>query len=272
MTKLIDTHAHLQFKAYDSDRAEVIKRNLKELAAIINVGADLDSSENAVKLTEKYDQLYASVGIHPHHAEKYYQTRQYLSKLEKLIDQPKVVAVGEIGLDLHEYKPLRVLRSDELQNSPPPNLEKQRQVFHRQVSLALKFKNPIIFHCRDAYDGLYEEIKQYKGRVFGVVHCFMGSWQQAEKFLNLGLYISFTGNITYKGNDALLEIAKKVPEDKLLVETDAPYLSPEGRRGMRNEPLYVKMVAETFALLKGWGLPKVAEKTTQNAQQLFKIS
>jgi len=269
--KLIDTHAHLQFKAYDPDREEVIKRSLKELAAIINVGADLDSSENAVKLTKQYDRLYNAVGIHPHHAEKYYKTGEYLTKLEKLINQPQVVAVGEIGLDLHHYKSLRVLSSDELENSPPPDLEKQREIFHHQVSLALKLSKPVIFHCRDAYDELYQEIKQYQGKVSGVVHCFMGNWEQAEGFLDLGLYISFTGNITYKGNDYLREIARKVPDDRILTETDAPYLSPQERRGMRNEPMYVKMVAESLENVKSWSLTKVIETTNKNAQQLFKI-
>jgi len=258
--KLTDTHAHLQFKAYDPDREEVIKRNLKELSAIINVGADLDSSANAIGLAKKTDQLYASVGIHPHHAEKYYKTAKYLAKLEKLISQPKVVAVGEIGLDLHRYE-----------NSPLPDLEKQKVVFHRQISLALKFDKPVIFHCRDSYDPLYEEIKQYQGKVFGVVHCFMGSWEQAERFLDLGLYISFTGNLTYKNNGYIREVAAKIPENKILIETDAPYLPPQPIRGMRNEPLYVKIVASTLASIKSWNLQKVAKITTQNASELFKI-
>jgi TatD DNase family protein len=232
----------------------------------------LDSSENAVKLTENYDQLYAAVGIHPHHAEKYYNSTEYIIKLEDLIKQSKVVAVGEIGLDLHEYKSLRVLRSDELQNSPPPNLAKQKEILHRQVSLALKLTKPVIFHCRDAYDELYKEIKLYESKVSGVVHCFMGSWQQAERFLNLGLYISFTGNLTYKNNDYIREVAAQVPEDKILIETDAPYLPPQSLRGMRNEPTYVKMVAESLVNITNWGLTKVIETTTKNAQQLFKIS
>ena len=256
--KLIDTHAHLQFKAYDEDREEVIKTNLRELADINNVGADLDSSKGAVKLAGKFDRLYASVGIHPHHAEKYYGTSEYETRLEELAAQSKVVAIGEIGLDLHRYK-----------DSPPPDLKKQSEVFHKQVGVALQQLKPVIIHCRDAYDELHNEVKRYKGKMTGVVHCFMGTWEQAKRFLDLGLYISFTGNITYKGNDYIREVARQVPNNKILIETDAPYLSPEDRRGMRNEPLYVKMVAEQLATAKNISLEETAAITTQNATDLF---
>lgn len=258
--KLIDTHAHLQFKAYDPDRDKVIKRNIKELEAVNNVGADLDSSKGAVKLAEKFGQLYASVGIHPHHAEKYYGTDAYLTTLDELAKQPKVVAIGEIGLDLHQYK-----------ETPPPDLKKQSEIFHKQVALALQYSKPVILHCRDAYDELFDQVKRYKRRTTGVVHCFMGSWEQAKKFLNLGLYISFTGNITYKGNGYIREIAGKVPDDRIMVETDAPYLSPQERRGKRNEPIYVKMVATQIAACRNLSLEEAAATTTQNAKSLFKI-
>ena len=258
--KLIDTHAHLQFKAYDLDRDKVIKRNIKELEAVNNVGADLDSSKGAVKLTEKFDQLYASVGIHPHHAEKYYGTDEYLATLDRLAKQPKVIAIGEIGLDLHQYK-----------EAPPPDLKKQSEIFHKQVALALQYSKPVILHCRDAYDELFDQVKRYKRRTIGVVHCFMGSWEQAKKFLNLGLYISFTGNITYKGNDYIREIAGKAPDDRIMVETDAPYLSPQERRGTRNEPIYVKMVAAQIAACRNLSSEETAATTTQNAKSLFKI-
>ena len=257
---LTDTHAHLQFKAYDPDRDEVIKRSLKELAIINNVGADLDSSKGAVKLSGKFDRLYASVGIHPHHAEKYCGTSEYEKKLSELVKQPKVVAIGEIGLDLHQYK-----------DTPAPNLNKQSEIFHKQITLSLQNAKPAVLHCRNAYDELFNEIKKYKGRVTGVVHCFMGSWQQAKNFLNLGLYISFTGNITYKGNDYIREIAGKVPDDRIMVETDAPYLSPQERRGKRNEPIYVKMVAAQIAACRNLSLEETAATTTQNAKSLFKI-
>ena len=128
---------------------------------------------------------------------------------------------------------------------------------------------PILFHCRDAYDELYEQIKDYKGTVRGLMHCYMGTWDQAKKFLGLGLYISFSGNITYKGNGYIRETAKKLPADKILTETDSPFLSPEPRRGQRNEPIYVKIVAATLANLKGWSVEKSARLTSQNAKDLF---
>ena len=258
--KLIDTHAHLQFEAYDPDRDKVIKRNIKELGAINNVGADLDSSKGAVKLAGKFDRLYASVGIHPHHAEKYYGTDEYLATLDRLAKQPKVLAIGEIGLDLHQYK-----------EAPTPDLKKQSEIFHKQVELTLQYNKPVILHCRDAYDELFDQVKRYKRRAAGVVHCFMGSWGQAKKFLNLGFYISFTGNITYKGNDYIREIAGKVPDDRIMVETDAPYLSPQERRGTRNEPIYVKMVAAQIAACRNLSSEETAVTTTQNAKRLFKI-
>ncbi len=253
---LIDTHAHLQFKAYDPDRDKIIKLNLKELKAINNVGADLDSSKGAVKLAGKFDQLFASVGIHPHHADQW--SNKTFSELETLARHEKVVAIGEVGLDKHLYE-----------GYPKPDLEAQAKILHQQIGIAKKLNLPVIFHCRDAYNELYKEIQRYQGKPTGVVHCFMGTWKQAKKFLDLGLYISFTGNITYKGNDYIREIAAKAPEDRIMVETDAPYLSPQERRGERNEPLYVKMVARTIAACKNWTLEDTSRITTKNAKNLL---
>jgi TatD DNase family protein len=256
--KLVDTHAHLQFEAYDPDRDEVVKRNSEGLEATINVGTSVDASEKGVELAKKVGNFYASVAVHPHHVNQW-DSKTY-GTLESLAQNEKVVAIGEIGLDNHQYV-----------GYPPPNLKKQTEIFHEQIKLSLELKKPILFHCRDAYDELYAEIKQYKGRVSGLVHCYMGSWEQAKKFLSLGLYISFTGNITYKGNDYIREVARRLPQNKILVETDSPFLSPQERRGKRNEPVYVKMVANQIALLKNWSLEKITITTTQNAKNLFKI-
>lgn len=256
--KLIDTHAHLQFKAYDPDRDEVVKRNSEELAAVINVGTNLDTSEKAVGLVETVPNFYAAVGLHPHHADQW--NNKTLSELETLAKNEKVVAIGEVGLDKHHYE-----------GYPKPDLESQAKILHQQIELAKKLKLPVIFHCRDAYDELFDQVKKYSGKIMGVVHCFMGSWEQAKKFLDFGFYISFTGNITYKGNGYIREIAKKVPEDRILTETDAPYLSPQERRGMRNEPVYVKMVAAQITTCRNWSLEKTTAITTQNAKSLFKI-
>jgi TatD DNase family protein len=259
MAKLIDTHAHLQFKAYDADRDEVVKRNSEELAAVINVGTSIDASEKAIQLAKKVSNFYASVAIHPHHVDQW--NDETFQRLETLAKTEKVVAVGEIGLDVHHYE-----------NYPKPNLTTQTKILHQQIGIAQKLKLPVILHCRDAYGQLYKEIKPNRGKISGVVHCFMGTWEQAKKFLDLGFYISFTGNLTYKGNGTLREIAKKVPDERILTETDAPYLPPEPHRGERNEPIYVKMVASTLASIKNWSLEESAKITTNNAKNLFKIS
>ncbi|OGY21273.1 MAG: hypothetical protein A2126_02115 [Candidatus Woykebacteria bacterium GWB1_45_5] len=256
--KLIDTHAHLQFKAYDADRDEVAKRNSKELEAVINVGASLDTSKGAVTLAGRFDNFYAAVGIHPHHVDQW--NNKTFSDLETLAKKKGVVAIGEIGLDAHQYN-----------DYPSPDLSAQVKILHQQIEIAQKLNLPVIFHCRDAYDELYQYIKQRQGKISGVVHCFMGTWEQAEKFLDTGFYISFTGNLTYKNNGALREIAKSVLEDRILTETDAPYLPPEPYRGTRNEPVYVKMVASALAEIKNWSLQKTIDITAQNAKDLFKI-
>jgi TatD DNase family protein len=256
--KPIDTHAHLQFKVYNPDRKEVVKRNSEELEAVINVGAAIDSSKVAVELAKEIPNFYASVGVHPHHSDQW--DRQSLEKLESLAQNEKVVAIGEIGLDLHQYE-----------DQPKPQLKDQTKMLHEQIELSTKLNLPIIFHCRDAYEELFGEIEQFKGKIKGVVHCFLGNADQAKRFLDLGLYLSFTGNITYKGNGWLREIAKGVPGDKTLIETDAPYLPPEPHRGERNEPIYVKIVANKLAEIRKKALEDLIEQTNHNSKTLFKI-
>lgn len=256
--KLIDTHAHLQFKAYDEDRDEVIKRNSDGLQALVNVGTSIDSSKNGIDLSKKFENFFSSVGVHPHHVVLW--NDKTISTLESLLKEEKVVAVGEIGLDNHTYE-----------GYPNPDLKAQAKILHEQIALAIKNKKPILFHCRGAYDEIYDEVKQYKGKILGLMHCYMGTLEQAKKFLDLGLYISFSGNITYKKNDYIREVAKKIPADKILIETDAPFLPPEGRRGMRNEPIYVKIVSTTIAELKGWPQEDAAKITSQNAEILLKL-
>lgn len=256
MTRLIDTHAHLQFQAYDEDRDEIVKRNSQELEYVVNVGTNIDASAKAIELAKKFDNFYASIALHPHHVNQW--KNQTFEILKKLGERPKVVAVGEIGLDNHHYVAY-----------PKPNLKKQAAMLDSQIQLALALNKPILFHCREAYDELYEQIETYRGRVTGLMHCFMGDWRQAKNFLDMGLYISFSGNITYKGNDRIREVAKKVPDDHILSETDSPFLSPEPRRGKRNEPIYVKIVVSTIASVKGWSQAAAAHITTKNAEELF---
>ncbi|MDP2670893.1 MAG: TatD family hydrolase [bacterium] len=256
--KLVDTHAHFQFEAYKEDRDQVIKENLKELSAIMTVGASLESSKNGVSLVQNYDGLFAAVGVHPHHVDQF--SPETMKELEQLIIQPKVVAVGEIGLDKHLY-----------QGYPEPNIKDQIKILEPQINLALKSKRPILFHCRDAYDELFDLLKTLPQPLLGLMHCFMGDVSFAKKFLDLGLFISFSGNLTYKGNDYIRQAAKFVPLDRLLLETDSPYLTPHPFRGQRNEPKYVKIIAETVSLLKSLSLETVAQATTTNAKKLLSI-
>jgi len=256
---LVDTHAHLQFKAYDEDRNYVVKRSSEQLAALVNVGTSVESSKNGVELSKKVEGFFSSVGVHPHHAGLW--NDETIPTFESLLKEEKVVAVGEIGLDNHSY-----------QDYPQPDLKAQTEILHKQIDLAVKNKKPVLFHCRDAYDEIYEEIKQYNGKISGLMHCYMGTWGQAKNFLDLGLYISFSGNITYKRNDYIRRVAKKIPKEKILIETDAPFLPPEPYRGQRNEPIYVKIAAETLSFLKGWFLGETAAITSKNAAALLKIS
>lgn len=254
--KLIDTHAHLQFAAYDEDRDEVVKRNSAELEKIINVGTSVDASKKGVELSRKVSNFYASVAVHPHHVDQWNKdTHDILKSLGK---DKKVVAVGEIGLDNHVYT-----------GYPPPDLKKQSEILEQQINLALALDKPILFHCRQAYAELYNQIKKYRGKITGLMHCYMGDWIQTKKFLDMGLYISFSGNITYRGNDYIRDVAKNLPENRVLTETDSPFLSPEPHRGQRNEPTYVKMVAGEIAKVRGCDIKEVARFTTQNAKILF---
>ena len=257
--KPIDTHAHLQFEAYNTDRQEVVKRNSRDLEALINVGTSLEASKQGIELSNKVTNFYASIGVHPHHV-KQWDDSTYRQLKELAVNNPKVVAVGEIGLDNHLY-----------QGYPQPNLKEQAEILDEQINLALELKKPILFHCRQAYGELHNQIKIYKGQITGLMHCYMGDWEEAKKFLDLGLYLSFAGNITYKGNDYLRDVAKKAPADRLLTETDSPFLTPEPHRGERNEPIYVTMVIKEIATQRLWSLQETTTITTNNAKRLLNI-
>lgn len=256
--KLIDVHSHLQFDAFDSDREEVIKQNLEDLHCLINVGTDLKTSLSSLEIAKKHDHLFTSFGIHPHHALE--QTNfDFLKEFENNFLPEKVVAIGEIGLDHFPGHYNRVI--DET---------KQKEVLLAQIELAKKLNLPVIFHCREAYDELYELIK--KENLRGLVHCWMGTETQAKKFLDLGLSIAFCGNITYKTNQYLRDIAKNLPLEALLVETDAPFLPPEPFRGQRNEPRYVRIIAKLIASLKGSTEEETFTALNSNAQKLFDLN
>lgn len=294
---IIDTHSHLNFKAYKNDSDEVINRTLRDNIWMINVGTKYETSSQAVELAEKYNEgVYAAIGLHPIYAGAEFQKiktdpgeGEFLVK-EETFDKArykdlvlrsrgdegknKVVAVGEIGLDYY-YKPLnstelqRATASDSKTNVKLEQFkEKQKEVFMKQLDLAEELNLPVILHCRMAHQDLINILKQ-RNQIKGVIHCFTGTFEEAQQYIDLGFYIGING-IIFKFN--IDKVIKKVPLDKILVETDCPYLTPpvEGKDN-RNEPIFVKHIIQKIADLKGTNFQEVAEKTTENAKELFKI-
>lgn len=251
---LIDTHAHIEMKEFDSDREDVIQRAKDAGAAyLISVGANLAGSRKAVELSERYGNVYASVGIHPHDVKDMDETT--IPVLRDLAKSSKVVAIGEIGLDyFKEWSP------KELQISK----------FRELLALAKELYKPVIIHDRDAHEDTLRILKE-EGIKKGVVHCFSGDSEFAKEILNLGFYISFTGVITFPKAEDARKVVEAVPIEKMLVETDCPYLAPVPHRGKRNEPAFVREVAKTIAEVKGLSLEDVARITTLNVKDLFGI-
>ncbi len=255
---LIDTHAHLDNQPFAADLDQVIARAGDQgVATILTVGCDLASSRRSVELARAYPQVYAAVGIHPHDAPQ--ADEAGLQQLRDLVaSEPKVVAVGETGLDFYRDRAPRDI---------------QRRSFRAQIRLARALGKPLIVHDRDAHDEIVAILEEEQaGEVGGVIHCFSGDVAMARACLDLGFYISFPGTITYPKNEALREVVRAVPVDRLLVETDCPYLSPQKHRGKRNEPAFVRLTAEKMAEIKGLSLQDVARITTLNACNLFGIA
>ena len=253
----IDSHVHLDYSRFDLDRDNLI-RTLKDnkVELVINIGADEDSSERSVELAHRYENIYAVVGVHPHSA-KDLEGRD-LSSIIKMLENDKVVAIGEIGLDYY------------YDNSPR---DIQKKWFKEQINLALRLNKPVVIHSRDADKDTFDIIKSgvEEGGLTGVMHCYSGSVELAKEYLKLGFYISLGGPVTFKNARVPKEVAKEVALDRLLIETDCPYLSPEPYRGKRNEPMFVSYVAEEIAKIKGISIEEVAEVTTKNAKKLFGI-
>lgn len=265
---LIDTHAHLDFSKFDPDRQSVIKRaQAAGVAAMVNVGVDVASSQRAVALAGQHPAIYAAVGMHPHSAKKL--DGAALAELRELAGAPKVVAVGEIGLDYYR-------------NLSPRDV--QRRAFRAQLAWAAKLGKPVIIHDRDAHAEVMDILADWAsgldsfpgvrsaldGRL-GVLHTFSGDRAMAERAVDLGFYISISGPVTYKNARELPEVVRTVPLDRLLVETDCPFLAPHPHRGKRNEPAYVRLVAERIAELRHMPFDDLAEATTANARRLFDL-
>ena len=274
---LIDTHAHLNFSAFDKDRDEVIKRSLENKVWFINIGTKYETSTKAVEITRKYAKgVFAAVGLHPIHLEERkvdaweirgkegFETKGEefdYAKYKELAKSEKVVAIGEIGLDYY-YKP-KTKRKLELFK------QEQKEVLLSQLKLSKELNLPVIFHCRFALDELIEILmRTVLQPLRGVIHCFTGDWEQAQKYLEMGFHLGFNG-IIFRLN--LDEIIQKIPLDKILIETDCPYLSPPPYQNERNEPLYVKYIAQKIAKIKNLSFEKIAKISTENAKKLFNL-
>ena len=252
-----DSHSHLDMPEYDGDREEVLNRAFQAgVQRIITIGIDLESSLKALDLAIKHPFIFSTVGYHPHNAKE--ADPQVLERLSELAREPKVVAWGEIGLDFFR------------RHSPP---DRQRAVFNEQMDLARRLDLPVIIHSRDANEEVIETLRIRKNhRQCGVFHCFSGDYPMAMELVDMGFYISIPGTVTYKNASKVQEVAARIPLDHLLVETDAPYLTPVPFRGERNEPLFVTHTVRKIAELRHVDFEEVAERTSQNAKKLFGLT
>ena len=250
---LFDSHSHLDDEAFDSDRYEIIE-NLKRngISEFINVGSSIKTSEFSVKLAKKYPFIYAAAGVHPSECSD--MTEKDIETLKQLLSEEKCVALGEIGLDYHY-------------DEPPKDV--QRYWFEKQCSLAKELDMPVIIHDREAHEECFEIVKKYGNK--GVFHCYSASADMAKCLVGIGFYISFTGVLTFKNAKKAAEAAAAVPLDRLLVETDCPYMSPEPLRGTRNEPKNVYYTATKLAEIKNVSFEEISRITAENTRTLFKI-
>ncbi|MBP9827902.1 TatD family hydrolase [Patescibacteria group bacterium] len=289
MFELIDTHCHVHFQAYKEDMDAVVERALKSSVGMITVGTQSTTSANGIKLAERYDGVWAAVGLHPNHlhAQEFedenelppgvtadqHDSVKVKTRAERfdpeyyrpLVVHPKVVAVGEFGLDYYRLPPnvdIETLKADQMES------------VRTQLTFASDAGKPVVIHCRDAHADqarlLREEIDRGGLKRRGVVHCFTGTDAEASAYRDIGFYVSFTGIVAFGKN--VMEAAKNVPLEQMLIETDSPYLTPPPHRGKRNEPSYVRFVAEKIAEIKGIPVAKVAEVTTENAVRLFGLA
>lgn len=253
---LFDTHTHLNDKRFNSDRHQVIQNAYESgVTLMLNVSYDNLSMLHSVSLAKKYDFIYAAVGIHPHYSKN--MTTETIDEIKKFAKNDKVVAIGEIGLDY--YRDLS-----------PRDIQKKR--FEEQIYLAQEINKPIIIHVRDSYDDTYDMVKNTEGgKNSGIIHSYSGSVDMVKKFLDENFYISISGPVTYPTARNLVDVVKYVPLNKLLIETDSPYLTPEPHRSDRNDSSYVKFVAQKIANIKKITFEEVAETTMENGKTLFGI-
>ena len=288
---IFETHAHYDDDKFNDDRDAVIcNAHNAGVGIIVNVGAELEGSEASVALAEKYDYVYASVGAHPYEAEKV--DAEYVEKLRVLSRHPKVVAIGEIGLDYNEIRyRLEELRetwacAHESGNKDQDTVkaqeaeltrhikEEQKRCFRMQMDLAAEERLPVIIHDRDAHADTLDVLKEYHGKhpgLTGIVHCFSGSAEFAAEVVKLGYYVAFGGVVTFKNARKAVEAVTAVPDDRLLIETDCPYLAPTPHRGKRNDSSYLPLIIDKIAEIRGVTPADIERITEANARRLFRI-
>lgn len=255
MRWIVDAHAHLDDEAFDADREEVIQC-LPEcgVLAVINPGCDLETSRRAVALSHRYERIFACVGTHPHEAR--YYTDETEAAYRKWADDPRVVAIGEIGLDYHyDFSPRDV----------------QRAVFERQLELARSLNVPVVIHTREAIQDTYDIMKNFGTSICALMHSFSESVEMAEKFLDLGYYLSLGGIATFKNAKKPVELVRIAPKERLLLETDSPYLAPVPKRGKRNEPCFANFTLEHMARIRGISADELAETTVGNTARFYRV-
>jgi TatD DNase family protein len=255
---IVDSHAHLEFAQFDTDRAVVLERaRVAGVELLLAIGSGTSPTERldaAIPFAEQHDWIYATVGIHPHDAKQ--ATEPHFVELDRLARHPRVIGWGEMGLDYYyDHSPREV----------------QKQVFRRQLRQARAAKLPVIIHCRDAWPDCLEILDQEwrSAASGGIFHCFTGTLRDARRGLDMGFLISFAGNVSYPKNQLIRDVAREIPLETMLTETDAPFLAPQGRRGKRNEPAFVVEVAQTLASVRDLGTDEVAAVTATNFRRLF---
>ncbi|HEY5537871.1 MAG TPA: TatD family hydrolase [Acetobacterium sp.] len=255
---LIDSHAHIDEEKYDNDREEVLENaRAAGVELIINPASDEESSRRAVALSEKYPMVYATVGFHPHDA-KSYNCKEHGQMLREWAKKDKVIAIGEIGLDYHyDLSPRDI----------------QQSVFVDQLMIAKEIALPVVIHNRESMEDMWRLLKEhFSPEVGGVMHSYSGSVEMARIFLDMGFYLSISGTLTFKNARKLPEVVAMMPLNRLLVETDSPYMTPTPHRGKRNEPAYVRFVAEEVARIRGMSIEALEEITTENTKRVFGIN
>jgi TatD DNase family protein len=284
---LIETHAHLDYPDFAADLDDVLRRaDEAGITRIITIGTSIESSRRAIELAEKYPSIYAVIGVHPTYAE---QAREdIITPLRELAQSPRVVAIGEAGLDYHHLPSIEAAKQKNvqvfsaLQSGTEEQLEasiedgayksKQADLFEEQLDLAVELGLNVVIHQRDAWDDTLEIMRPYSGRLRGVFHCFGGTLEQANDVLDLDHLVSFTGIVTFKNGAPVREVASEIPLWKFMVETDCPYLAPVPFRGKRCEPAHTRIIAETIAAARGISLEEIAETTSETAEKFFQFN